>query len=48
MLPLLCNVVLIPSQSLNIAFDANSVVYFKDGLCFLETLVLAISYGLCW
>ena len=48
MLPLFCNIVLVPYQSLNIAFDANSVVNFVDALCFLENLVLAISYGLCW
>ena len=48
MLALFCNVVLVPYQSLNIAFDPNSVVNFVDALCFLETLVLAISYGLCW
>ena len=48
MLPLFCNTVLVPYQSLNIAFDANSVVNFVDALCFLENLVLAISYGLCW
>ena len=48
MLPLFCNVVFIPSQSLNIAFDANSVVNFVDALCFLEALVVAISHGLCW
>ena len=26
----------------------TGAVNFVDALCFLETLVLAISYGLCW
>ena len=47
MLALLCNVVPIPSESLHTAFDVNGCGKFWDALCFFETLVQTISYGLC-